>query len=108
MCKKEEGNGRIMGKIRILGVNIEYDAGNIRILDSYKVHSAAYMQMVLNMFVIKTGFKSKRTMKSWLKEWKTHNRLYRLGLFKSHTKDCDLEENEKVHRLIIYEILGKF
>ena len=31
-----------MGKIRILGVNIEYDAGNIRILDSYKVHSAAY------------------------------------------------------------------
>ena len=74
MCKKEEGDGRIMGKIRILGVNIEYDTGNIRILDSYKVHSTAYMQMILNMFVIKTGFKSKRTMKSWLKEWKTHNR----------------------------------
>ncbi len=97
-----------MEKIRILGVDIEYDAGNIRILDSYKVYSAAYMKMVLSMFMIKTGFKSKRTMKSWLKEWKAHNRLYRLGLFKNHTKDCDLEENEKIYRLMVYEILGKF
>ncbi len=104
----EIDNNKTMKITKIWGVNIEYDAGNIRILDSYKVHSAAYMQMVLNMFVIKTGFKSKRTMKSWLKEWKTHNRLYRLGLFKSHTKDCDLEENEKTHRLIAYEILGRF
>lgn len=104
----EIDNNKTMKRIKVLRINIEYDAGNIRILDSYKVHSAAYMQMVLNMFAIKTGFKSKRTMKSWLKEWKTHNRLYRLGLFKSHTKDCDLEENEKVHRLIIYEILGRF
>lgn len=104
----EIDNNKTMKITKILGVNIEYDAGNIRILDSYKVHSAAYMQMILNMFMIKTGFKSKRTMKSWLKEWKTHNRLYRLGLFKSHTKDCDLEENEKAHRLIAYEILGRF
>lgn len=35
-----------------------------------------------------------------------HNRLYRLGLFRSHTRDCNLEENEKLHRLIAYQILG--
>ncbi len=104
----EIDNNKTMKITKILGVNIEYDAGNIRILDSYKVHSAAYMQMILNMFMIKTGFRSKRTIKSWIKEWKAHNRLYRLGLFKSHTKDCDLEENEKTHRLIAYEILGGF
>ncbi len=104
----EIDNNKTMKITKILGVNIEYDAGNIRILDSYKVHSAAYMQMILNMFMIKTGFRSKRTIKSWIKEWKAHNRLYRLGLFKSHTKDCDLEENEKTHRLIAYEILGRF
>ena len=97
-----------MEKIRVLGINIEYDAGNIRILDSYKVHSKAYMEMILNVFLIKTGFISKRTIKSWIKEWKSHNRLYKLGLFTNHTKDCDLEENEKIHRLIIYEILGRF
>ena len=104
----EIDNNKTMKITKILGVNIEYDAGNIRILDSYKVRSAAYMQMILNMFMIKTGFRSKRTIKSWIKEWKAHNRLYRLGLFKSHTKDCDLEENEKTHRLIAYEILGRF
>lgn len=104
----EIDNNKTMKITKILGVNIEYDAGNIRILDSYKVHSAAYMQMILNMFMIKTDFRSKRTIKSWIKEWKAHNRLYRLGLFKSHTKDCDLEENEKTHRLIAYEILGRF
>ncbi len=104
----EIDNNKTMKRIKVLGINIEYDAGNIRILDSYKVHSAAYMQMILNMFMIKTGFRSKRTIKSWIKEWKAHNRLYRLGLFKSHTKDCDLEENEKTHRLIAYEILGRF
>lgn len=65
------------------------------------------MKMVLQEFLKRTGYKNKRTIKSWLKEWKTHNRLYKLGLYKTHTVDCDLEENEKLHRLIIYEILGK-
>lgn len=95
-----------MKEIKILNVKIEYDSGNIRIKDSYKVKNTAIMELILQMFLIKTGYKSKRSIKSWIKEWKTHNRLYRLGLFKSHTKDCDLEENEKVHRLIVYEILG--
>lgn len=95
-----------MKKVKILGIDIEFDAGNIRIIDSYKVTNKAIMELILQMFLIKTGYKSKRSIKNWIKEWKTHNRLYRLGLFKSHTKDCDLEENEKVHRLIVYEILG--
>ena len=95
-------------RIRILGVNIEYNTANIRILDSYRIQSKQYMEMILNMFVIKTGFKSKRTMKSWLREWITHNRLYKLGLFQEHTKDCDLEEDERIYRLVVYEIVGRF
>jgi hypothetical protein len=50
--------------------------------------------------------KYKRTEKSWEKEWLAHNRLYRMGLFKSHTKDVDFHENESIFRLISYEILG--
>lgn len=28
------------------------------------------------------------------------------GLFREHTKDCDLEEKEKQWRLLAYQILG--
>lgn len=97
-----------MQKIEILKVDIEYNEKNVRIKDSYKVINEEYMKLILTQFRVRTGFKSKRSIDSWLKEWKTHNRLYKFGLFRSHTADCDLEENEKLHRLIAYEIIGGF
>ena len=95
-----------MNEIEILGYRIQYNESNVRIVDSYKQTSPFLMEYILKRFREKTGYCSKRSLKSWLKEWKTHNRLYRLGLYRTHTKDCDLEENEKLHRLIIYQILG--
>lgn len=90
----------------ILGVKIQYDENNIRIIDSYKVKLEADMVIILKIFKIKENYKSKRTVTSWIREWKAHNRLYNLGLFKEHTRDCDLEENEKWYRLLAYQILG--
>lgn len=98
----------MMQQIKILRVEIEYNENNVRIKDSYKIKTKEYMKLILTLFKERTGFKSKRSIDSWLKEWKTHNRLYRLGLFRSHTADCDLEEYEKLHRLIAYEIIGRF
>lgn len=95
-----------MKKVKIAGVEIQYNSKNVRIMDSYQVRNVKDMIIVLRLFKIKTDYRSKRSLKSWIKEWKAHNRLYRLGLFRSHTKDCDLEENEKLHRLIVYQILG--
>lgn len=97
-----------MEKIKVLGVNIEYNSANVRILESHKIKSKTFMKLILEIFKIRTGFVSKRSINSWVREWKAHNRLYKLGLFKEHTKDCDLEENEKIHRLMVYWILGRF
>lgn len=97
-----------MEKIKVLGVNIEYNSANVRILDPYKIKSKTFMELILEIFKIRTGFVSKRSINSWVREWKAHNRLYKLGLFKEHTKDCDLEENKKIHRLMVYWILGRF
>lgn len=94
-----------MNEIEILGTKIQYDAGNVRIVDSYKIKEKDMLDILFKFRVV-TGYNGKRTIFSWLKEWKVHNRLYKLGLFRSHTADCDLEENEKLHRLIAYEILG--
>ena len=97
-----------MKHIKILEVEVEYDSENVRIKNSYKVRNKEYMKLILSQFKLRTGFKSQRSMNSWVKEWKTHNILYKWGLFRKHTKDCDLEENEKLHRLIAYEIIGRF
>lgn len=97
-----------MEKIKVLGVNIEYNSANVRILDPYKIKSKTFMELILEIFKIRTGFVSKRSINSWVREWKAHNRLYKLGLFKEHTIDCDLEENEKWYRLIAYLIIGSF
>ena len=93
-------------KIKILDIEIEYNNKNVRILNPRKAKSKNKMKAILNLFLMETNYKSCRSVKSWIKEWKAHNRLYKLGLFKEHTVDCDLEENEKPHRLIAYHILG--
>lgn len=95
-------------RIKIWDLEIEYNSSNIKLIDSYKIKNKSDMRAILSTFKLNTGYKSKRSIRSWLREWRFHNRLYRLGLFKSHTKDCDLEENEKIHRRIIYFIFGRF
>ncbi len=95
-----------MKEIEILGVKIEYDKGYVTVFNSYEVTSQWIMAYVLTEFKDRTGYKSKRSLNSWIREWKAHNRLYRLGLFESHTKDCDLEENEKWYRRLVYWFIG--
>lgn len=86
---------------------IHYNDAVVTIVDSYKVTYEDEMYDILTKFEYETKYYSKRSISSWIKEWKAHNRLYKLGLFRRHTKDCDLEENEKWWRLLIYEIIGR-
>lgn len=44
---------------------------------------------------------------SYIREIKAHNRLYKLGLWKSHTIDTDLEEDIKPIKAFIYWIIGR-
>lgn len=95
-----------MKKIEIWGTIFEYNNKNIKIHESYLIHDEFLMRTMLKTFKKMTCYNSKRTFESWIKEWKAHNRLYRWGLFRKHTVDCDLEEKEKWYRLIAYQILG--
>ena len=47
----------------------------------------------------------KRTETSYVREWFAHNWLYSHGLFKSHTKDVDLNDDEQWYRLLIYDLI---
>ena len=48
-----------------------------------------------------------RNEESYIREIKAHNRLYKLGLFKNHTIDTDLNENMTQFEKIVYAILGR-
>lgn len=96
-----------MKEIEIEGITIKYTQDCVTICDAYKIRKKNDMIKILVAFLVVEQYEpKKRFITSWLKEWRAHNRLYRLGLFRTHTRDCDLEENEKWYRLLIYEILG--
>lgn len=47
-----------------------------------------------------------RSHKSYVRELLAHNRMYKMHLFRKHTKDCDLEENIKLWKDIFYWVIG--
>ena len=67
---------------------------NIHIENSCEVNTREDMQMVLNDIRANHSLEEsdvlKRTDKSLIKEWHVHNVLYNLHLFRTHTKDVDL------------------
>ncbi len=81
---------------------------NITIKNSYKIKDKYIMKFVDLLYLksIELGFKYTRSKRSWAKEIEAHNRLYKLGLFRSHTIDTDLSENESRFRLFIYNIIS--
>lgn len=65
---------------------------SIRILGSYKVKTNLEMDYIIATLRVKYPSCEvlKRSNDSLINEWRTHNLLYSLGLFKNHVKDLDL------------------
>ena len=78
---------------------------NIKIINSYLITSKKEMIDFIHTLPLD---KVERSEKSCLNEWIAHNRLYRLGIFKKHSIDCDLTYKESVLRRIGYFILSRF
>ena len=89
------------------GVTYEYTYtdDNIHIDDSCKI-SKRYMESALSAIEAAHPVLSvwRRSPKSLKREWATHNLLYRLGLWKSRTRDVDLNYPNKWEWL--YNITG--
>lgn len=99
-------------------MNIVYGVDAIRILycdscttiqNSYMLKTKAEIRdIVLTILSVRKekGLIITRNEKSYMREIKAHNRLYKLRLFRSHTKDCDCEEFIKKSKEILYFIIG--
>lgn len=83
-----------MIKTIIQGYEVYFNKNNTRIIDSYKIVDLEmdYVIQELVSFRKENNLLVTRTNESYRNEIIAHNRLYKLGLFKSHTKDVDLEE----------------
>ena len=90
--------------------NCVYDvsANNVHIKDSYKITSKSEMKEVL--YAIQHKHQEcntfKRSYNSLIAEWRTHNRLYRLGYKRQRTGDVDLNYPLKWYVEFAYRILG--
>lgn len=83
---------------------------NIHIQDSYVITKRKDMKDILEKLKVEYPecLSFKRTTYSLTSEWKTHNRLYRLGYKKDRTGSVDMNYPLKWYVELAYKILGMF
>lgn len=90
---------------------VRVSIGNdMMIYNSYKVTSLKDMKSVINYIHRNYLFQkdTNRTKFDMVNEWRAHNLLYTLGMFRSHTKDVNFEYRQSVTLKILYAIISLF
>lgn len=98
-------------KVNSKTITIVVGDNDIMISGSKDIKSVKEMNQVIHHIFIKYNHKlsiSDRTKANVLAEWRTHNLLYALGIFRSHTKDVNLEYKQNKILTILYAILSVF
>jgi hypothetical protein len=90
-------------------IEYTYSKDNVHIQDSFAITSKEEMMTILNAIRVeaaKNDYFYDRDNKSWLTEWRAHNRLYNWGFIEEKTGSVDLSESESKIRLFLYSILA--
>ena len=89
-------------------MNVEYSKNNTKVYDSYKYSNAEIEKAVEEIMKERKrlGLPVTRTKASYVSEWKSHNRLYKIGYQRNRTKDVDLEEEINSTINFLYSIFG--
>ena len=96
-----------MERTKIKGIQITYNKNFMVFKKSYQISNIDKMKAILDEALEKpTSYYTKRTKNSLIKEWISHNILYKLHLFRSHTADTDFEREIKKTVAFCYFILS--
>ena len=80
---------------------------NLHLVDSYKVSKDKYDRELGRIKAFHPNSSVwNRSFRSMELEWATHNALYYLHLFRSRTKDTDLNYPQKWYAKVAYFIVG--
>ena len=84
---------------------------NTHILDSYKVRTKdemrEYLQRLRDIGIEQMAV-NRRDMESMVREWRSHNLFYLLHVFRSRTRDVDLELNQSKLRELFCRVVDFF
>lgn len=97
----------IDGKTHV--INYTPSEHNINVQDSYRFIKRSDINKILDSihrFEDDSLVFANRERWSLASEWRVHTRLYKLGLWKSRTKDVDLNWPIKWYMVILYNIFG--
>lgn len=89
-------------------MQIEYHEGYTKVYDGY-LYTNAEIEKAVKTIIEKRkelDLPVTRNESSYVSEWKSHNRLYKLGIQRSRTKDVDLEEDIDSTKNFLYSIIG--
>lgn len=90
-------------------MEIIYSKDNTKVIDSSSVKNDKSIRNMVEWLVEERKMRKypiTRTVDSYVREWKGHNRLYEMGIAKSHTKDVDLNENNNILEELLWKIIG--
>jgi hypothetical protein len=90
----------------ILNTKIKVELNCTKVYDGYKVKDINKLVDEIIKIRKENKYKVTRTKKSYVSEIKAHNRLYKLGILRNHTKDTDMEENINKKNDILFRIIG--
>lgn len=81
---------------------------NIQIIDSYKVSKTNFAEILDKIWSDLPDHKVVKTRKKRFvqREWAVHNLCYKLGIYRSRTKDLDINSPLKIQEAITYALFG--
>lgn len=96
-------------KDKSLKINIEKD--NTCIIDSYQIRTSKDMEAILYLIRYEAPLDyaiNLRNIKDMVREWRSHNLLYSLGILKDRTSSVDLNIEQPWYITMCYYILSFF
>ena len=89
-------------------LKVRYSSTNVHVNDSCIISHKdipSWVQRVKS-FGEQNGYTYSRSVQSWIREWKAHNLLFKLGIEPARTRDVDLNEDETIIRRVGYFLLS--
>lgn len=94
-----------MTETKIKGLKTLLTSTNMRIIDSYQITDIKKMKEIITEALNKESeYTSLRSINSFVREWITHNRFYKIHILRTKTKDCDFESSLNPILAILYFI----
>lgn len=90
-------------------MEVNYSQNNTQVKNSYLLSTTKAIREEVEEIVDYRKMTKRpvtRSINSYVREWRGHNRLYKWGIARSHTRDVDLNENNNIIEELLWLILG--